>query len=187
MRAFSSFNADETRCLSVRHTSPNVLLIDCYDVYDHLSTSLDVLQPFTNTLNHQSYQWESAPPPPPPPPPTPPEKARSLAIDRQIAQDERNYKNECKILLLGSGESGKSTIVKQMKIIHLSGYSEEELAGYRVNVNRNVVECARAVVGAVGRFGGEWEEGNRVRLCVNTLVLVSATLTVCFIHSYLIL
>ncbi|KAJ7500124.1 hypothetical protein FB451DRAFT_1015433, partial [Mycena latifolia] len=38
------------------------------------------------------------------------EKARSDAIDR----DSKRYKKECKILLLGSGESGKSTIVKQI-------------------------------------------------------------------------
>jgi len=42
------------------------------------------------------------------------EKERSDAIDRQIAEDERNFKKECKILLLGSGESGKSTIVKSV-------------------------------------------------------------------------
>jgi hypothetical protein len=30
----------------------------------------------------------------------------------------------------GSGESGKLTIVKQMKIIHQSGFSQEELLNY---------------------------------------------------------
>jgi len=32
---------------------------------------------------------------------------------------------------VGSGESGKSTIVKQMKIIHQNGYSREELMNFR--------------------------------------------------------
>ena len=33
----------------------------------------------------------------------------------------------------GAGESGKSTVVKQMKIIHSDGYSKEELEGFRVS------------------------------------------------------
>ncbi|KAI9631120.1 hypothetical protein KEM48_013256 [Puccinia striiformis f. sp. tritici PST-130] len=44
-------------------------------------------------------------------------------INRQIEEDAKKYIRECKILLLGSGESGKSTIVKQMKILHQNGYT----------------------------------------------------------------
>mgnify|MGYP002718882020 CR=1 FL=1 len=36
--------------------------------------------------------------------------------------------------MTGSGESGKSTIVKQMKIIHQNGYSKEELLNFRTVV-----------------------------------------------------
>ena len=35
----------------------------------------------------------------------------------------------------GAGESGKSTVVKQMKIIHGDGYSKEELESFRVSVS----------------------------------------------------
>lgn len=52
----------------------------------------------------------------------------------------------------GSGESGKSTIVKQMKIIHLRGYSEDELFNYRPTVFKNLVECAKAVITAMQQF-----------------------------------
>ncbi|KAJ7268138.1 G-protein alpha subunit-domain-containing protein [Mycena haematopus] len=58
-------------------------------------------------------------------------KARSDEIDRQLDEDSKRYKKECKILLLGSGESGKSTIVKQMKIIHQTGFSVDELRAFR--------------------------------------------------------
>ncbi|KAF8183304.1 hypothetical protein K438DRAFT_1430561, partial [Mycena galopus ATCC 62051] len=57
-------------------------------------------------------------------------KVRSDAIDRQITEDSKRYKKECKILLLDSGESGKSMIVKQMKIIHQGGFDERERAVY---------------------------------------------------------
>jgi len=53
---------------------------------------------------------------------------------------------------LGSGESGKSTIVKQMKIIHQNGYTVDELALYRLTVYKNLVDCAKALVGAMRQF-----------------------------------
>jgi guanine nucleotide-binding protein G(i) subunit alpha len=82
------------------------------------------------------------------------QRDRSYAIDKLIEEDSKKFKKECKILLLGkcgiditksfqmierlylsrvigSGESGKSTIVKQMKIIHQNGYSREELMNFR--------------------------------------------------------
>ncbi|KAK2589744.1 Guanine nucleotide-binding protein alpha-2 subunit [Conoideocrella luteorostrata] len=80
------------------------------------------------------------------------QKKKSQAIDRVIEEDSRRLRKECKILLLGSGESGKSTIVKQMKIIHLKGYSDDELYNYRPTVFKNLVECAKAVITAMQQF-----------------------------------
>ncbi len=39
-----------------------------------------------------------------------------------------------------------------MKIIHLKGYSEEELYNYRATVFKNLIECARAVINAMDQF-----------------------------------
>lgn len=75
-----------------------------------------------------------------------------MAIDKQIEEDSRKFKKECKILLLGSGESGKSTIVKQMKIIHQNGYSKDELLLYRLTVIKNLVDSAQAIVLALRKF-----------------------------------
>ena len=52
----------------------------------------------------------------------------------------------------GSGESGKSTIVKQMKIIHQNGYTREELSLYRLTIYKNVLDCAKALIGAMRQF-----------------------------------
>ncbi|KIY67848.1 heterotrimeric G-protein alpha subunit, GPA3-like protein [Cylindrobasidium torrendii FP15055 ss-10] len=79
--------------------------------------------------------------------------ARSSLIDKQIEDDSRKFKKECKILLLGSGESGKSTIVKQMKIIHQGGYADNERATFRATVHKNVLESAQAIVKAMRKIG----------------------------------
>lgn len=79
--------------------------------------------------------------------------ARSAAIDRQIEEDSKIFRKECKILLLGSGESGKSTIVKQMKIIHQNGFSDKERADYRHIIYKNLTESAQSVVLAMRKLG----------------------------------
>ena len=42
-------------------------------------------------------------------------------VDRWLNEQRRKALNEIKLLLLGPGESGKSTIFKQMKIIQKDG------------------------------------------------------------------
>ncbi|KAG6816543.1 hypothetical protein H0H87_005321 [Tephrocybe sp. NHM501043] len=74
------------------------------------------------------------------------DRARSVAIDKQILEDGKRIKQECKILLLGSGESGKSTVVKQMKIIHQSGFSHLELEAYRPVVYKNALDSVHGVL-----------------------------------------
>jgi len=56
----------------------------------------------------------------------------------------------------GSGESGKSTIVKQMKIIHQNGYTRDELALYRLTIYKNVLDCSKALIGAMEQFSIEY-------------------------------
>ncbi|ORX48301.1 heterotrimeric G protein alpha subunit [Hesseltinella vesiculosa] len=80
------------------------------------------------------------------------EKDRSLDIDKMIEKDEKQMKSEYKLLLLGSGESGKSTVVKQIKIIHQHGYTKPELYSWRPTIYQNVLESALALVRAMKKF-----------------------------------
>ncbi|KAK9383822.1 guanine nucleotide binding protein, alpha subunit [Kockiozyma suomiensis] len=67
----------------------------------------------------------------------------SAQIDKVLEEDQRKAQKVCKVLLLGSGESGKSTIVKQMKIIHQNGYAKEELELYRPTIFKNLLESIK--------------------------------------------
>ena len=56
---------------------------------------------------------------------------KNLITNPVDAAGNSNPSKDVKVLLLGSGESGKSTIVKQMKILHSDGYTQDELEEYR--------------------------------------------------------
>ncbi|EME48146.1 G protein alpha 3 like subunit [Dothistroma septosporum NZE10] len=93
------------------------------------------------------------------------QKKRSQMIDRTLEEDSKKLRRECKILLLGSGESGKSTIVKQMKIIHQNGYTTDELALYRHTIYKNLIDCAKALIGAMRQFEIDVEDSANREYC----------------------
>lgn len=68
-------------------------------------------------------------------------------------------------LFPGSGESGKSTIVKQMKIIHQNGYTVEELSMYRLTIYKNLVDCAKALIAAMEQFDIAPQDPKIVEYC----------------------
>ena len=77
------------------------------------------------------------------------QQQRSKDLDRKIRQDGEQAAREVKLLLLGAGESGKSTIVKQMKIIHENGYTEDDCKQYKAVVYSNTIQSIIAIVKAM--------------------------------------
>uniref|UniRef100_A0A8C8DHX4 Uncharacterized protein n=1 Tax=Oryzias sinensis TaxID=183150 RepID=A0A8C8DHX4_9TELE len=65
---------------------------------------------------------------------------RSRRIDRHLRSESQRQRREIKLLLLGTSNSGKSTIVKQMKIIH-SGVKFQLPSTDQITRNWNVVCC----------------------------------------------
>ena len=76
-------------------------------------------------------------------------KKRSKNIDEQLKNDKEREKQEIKILLLGAGETGKSTLVKQMKILHLNGYTDEECLAYKSVIIQNIVDALSTILQAM--------------------------------------
>ncbi|XP_056461191.1 guanine nucleotide-binding protein G(i) subunit alpha-2 [Gadus chalcogrammus] len=87
---------------------------------------------------------------------------RSKMIDKNLREDGEKAAREVKLLLLGAGESGKSTIVKQMKIIHEDGYSEDECKQYRAVVYSNTIQSIMAIIKAMGNLKISYEDEARV-------------------------
>ena len=86
---------------------------------------------------------------------------RSRKIDRELAIDGEKASREVKLLLLGAGESGKSTIVKQMKIIHETGYSQEECLQYQPVVYSNTIQSLMAIIRAMGQLRIDFRDPSR--------------------------
>ncbi|KAG0165155.1 guanine nucleotide-binding protein subunit alpha [Apophysomyces sp. BC1015] len=76
-------------------------------------------------------------------------KLRNDEIDSQLRQEKLNMRNEVKLLLLGAGESGKSTILKQMKLIHDGGFSLDERAAYREIIFSNTIQSMHVILEAM--------------------------------------
>ncbi|KAF3845064.1 hypothetical protein F7725_008227 [Dissostichus mawsoni] len=75
-------------------------------------------------------------------------KRINAEIDKQLRRDKRDSRRELKLLLLGTGESGKSTFIKQMRIIHGAGYSDEDKRGFIRLVYQNIFTSMQAMIRA---------------------------------------
>uniref|UniRef100_A0A6J0T8X6 Guanine nucleotide-binding protein subunit alpha n=1 Tax=Pogona vitticeps TaxID=103695 RepID=A0A6J0T8X6_9SAUR len=73
----------------------------------------------------------------------------NLEIERRLRLDKRDSRKELKLLLLGTGESGKSTFIKQMRIIHGSGYTEEDRKGFTRLIYQNIYSAMQAMIRAM--------------------------------------
>uniref|UniRef100_A0A8C6SLJ8 Guanine nucleotide-binding protein subunit alpha n=1 Tax=Neogobius melanostomus TaxID=47308 RepID=A0A8C6SLJ8_9GOBI len=70
-------------------------------------------------------------------------------IEKQLRSDKYDSRRQLKLLLLGTGESGKSTFIKQMRIIHGKGYSEEDRKGFTRLIYQNIITAIQALADAM--------------------------------------
>lgn len=52
-----------------------------------------------------------------------------------------------------------------MKIIHQNGYTVDELALYRLTIYKNLIDCAKALIGAMRQFGIDLRERENNEFC----------------------
>ncbi|KAG7241168.1 hypothetical protein INR49_025911 [Caranx melampygus] len=84
-------------------------------------------------------------------------------IERRIRGDKMNSHRELKLLLLGTGESGKSTFIKQMRIIHGNGYTEADRKGFTRLVFQNIVTAIQALINAMRTLQIEYIDDQNIK------------------------
>ncbi|XP_064606328.1 guanine nucleotide-binding protein subunit alpha-12-like [Liolophura sinensis] len=91
------------------------------------------------------------------------QRSRSKSIDKILAKEKLQFRRTVKILLLGAGESGKSTFLKQMRIIHGQDYDEDALKEFKCVVYGNIVKGMRVLIDARNKLGIPWGSQDMVK------------------------
>ncbi|ESN96131.1 hypothetical protein HELRODRAFT_67782 [Helobdella robusta] len=86
---------------------------------------------------------------------------RNKQIEKSLREDGQQAAKDIKLLLLGAGESGKSTIVKQMKIIHEGGFTSEDNKQFKPVVYSNTIQSLVAIIRAMSILHIEFGDPER--------------------------
>jgi len=78
---------------------------------------------------------------------------KNREINKALMEERSKLGNEVKLLLLGAGESGKSTLAKQMKILHRDGFPAEERGSYKSIIVNNLIGSMRSLINAASELG----------------------------------
>ena len=94
---------------------------------------------------------------PTPPPVKAPSAGESRNIDNDLERAKQEEEGKIKMLLLGAGESGKSTIFKQMRLLYGTERSDDDLRMYGVVARSNIVVATRKLCSHLRNLGLEEE------------------------------
>ncbi|KZV79870.1 heterotrimeric G protein alpha subunit 4 [Exidia glandulosa HHB12029] len=88
------------------------------------------------------------------------DKRLNRDAEKHLKEAKKQQESEVKVLLLGSGDSGKTTILKQMKIIHGVGFEKTEIEQYRQLVFGNITHGFRNLLDALEGFDLKVQDAN---------------------------
>ena len=71
---------------------------------------------------------------------------KSKKIEQELEKAQQTMNKTIKLLMLGAGESGKSTIIKQMRIIHANGYTPEDCEKYLPVILSNMMSYMITII-----------------------------------------
>ena len=83
-------------------------------------------------------------------------KRISQKIDKELKlakeANDLEKSNKLKVLLLGSADSGKTTVLKQLKILYGTGFTNEERVTMKTKVKRNLIHNMKLLVNGLEKF-----------------------------------
>jgi GTPase SAR1 family protein len=91
----------------------------------------------------------------------PNETMKSDAMDQKLHED---WKAECKVkklLLLGAGESGKSTLFKQARSLYGEGFNEEDRLDYCSSIAENILSSMKTLIQQCELNGLKFRDGSQ--------------------------
>ncbi|GMS98524.1 hypothetical protein PENTCL1PPCAC_20699 [Pristionchus entomophagus] len=84
------------------------------------------------------------------------QKRNNLEIEKNLQRDRKNARNNLKLLLLGTTESGKSTFFKQMRTIYGVPWSEEDKRTHTRLARQGVLWAMQSLLRAPDQLGIEF-------------------------------
>ncbi|KAJ5078545.1 guanine nucleotide-binding protein g(o) subunit alpha [Anaeramoeba ignava] len=76
------------------------------------------------------------------------QKNQSVQIDKQLSKEKEKLSLDLSILLLGTGESGKTTFIKQASILYKGGFNELDKQLYPKTIRRNAITYMKELISA---------------------------------------
>jgi len=81
------------------------------------------------------------------------EAKKSKETEKMLEEMYDIENNKIKLLLLGAGESGKSTIFKQMKVLYGKEPTRAELMEVKPVIHANIINTMKAIISEAPRLG----------------------------------
>eukprot|EP01156_Anaeramoeba_ignava_P023921 Anaeramoba_ignava/c21830_g1_i2.p1 GENE.c21830_g1_i2~~c21830_g1_i2.p1 ORF type:complete len:231 (+),score=85.24 c21830_g1_i2:26-718(+) len=78
---------------------------------------------------------------------------RNNIIEKEMKKEKTKQFSRIKILLLGAGESGKSTLFKQMKLLQNGKFSDQDVEYFKPHIYYNCITQMKVLVLAAERLG----------------------------------
>lgn len=82
--------------------------------------------------------------------------------NKYFPDSNQDFEQMIKILVVGPGDSGKSTILKQMRIIHDKNYSYEECRRYKPVIIQNILDSTIRLAQAMSIFNINFDKKENI-------------------------